>query len=92
MFEPPGRRIEGAGDKAAIELRVRNYSNRSRTLDVRWKGDFKGGRQPVELAPDSVTTLPLPVEKRRSRSGEMFVEVKSEGRVVFQDWFDMVFR
>ncbi len=92
VFEPPGRRIEGAGDKAAIELRVRNYSNRSRTLDVRWEGDFKGGRKPVELAPDSVTTLPLPVEKRRSRSGEMFVEVKSEGRVVFQDWFDMVFR
>lgn len=92
VFDPPARRVQGDGNRAAIEIRVQNYSNRPRPLDLRWEGDHKGGQRSEELAPDSVRTLSLPVERKKARAGEIFVEIKSEGPVVFQRWFDVSFR
>ncbi|MBP7829935.1 MAG: hypothetical protein KA248_08465 [Kiritimatiellae bacterium] len=92
VFDPPARRVEGSGDRAAIGIRVQNYSNRPRPLEIEWQGDHKGGRRVEELAPDSVRTLSLPVERKKARAGEIFVEIKSEGAAVLQRWFDVSFR
>ena len=89
---PLSRTVEGQGDTAYIEVRVRSYSNRARLLVAEWQGDFKPGRLEKNAEPGGTTVLKLPVRRSKARAGEVLVHIMSEKQTVFRQWFDVVLR
>lgn len=92
-FRPSATRVEGSGPTVVLGLRIRNFSDEPREVDVKWEGDFKGGRWSEILPPGAVRQVELPVAVgRKVRAGQMFVTAEAGKQVVYQQWFDVSVR
>jgi hypothetical protein len=90
-FLPAGEMVNGRGGEAIIEISVRNHSRAARELDVRWQGDFRGGRGVETFAAGESRRLRLPVAAGKRREGRVSVQAFSNDERVFKQSFQVRF-
>ncbi len=90
-FCPAAETVDGRGGEAIIELRVRNHSRAARELDVRWQGDFRGGRVQETFAAGESRWLRLPVAAGKRREGRVTVQAFSNDERIFKQSFQVRF-
>jgi hypothetical protein len=74
-FRASPAQVEAGGLETDLQLVAINHSANPKSFTVTWRGDFRGGMQPLELAPFSTQKVGLPIRARRAGQGEVYATV-----------------
>ncbi len=88
-FRASPAQVEAGGLETDLPLVAINHSANPKSFTVTWRGDFRGGMRPLDLAPFSTQRVGLPIRARRAGQGEMYATVEQGDQRIAVIRFDV---
>ena len=88
-FRASPAQVEAGGLETDLPLVGINHSANPKSFTVTWRGDFRGGMRPLDLAPFSTQRVGLPIRARRAGQGEMYATVEQGDQRIAVIRFDV---